>query len=97
MSKGKHKRSGKPKAQRKRACAPKSGVVWHQSAEEATLAQKPHFNGYACGHGAHGDAKYNRTREKRAWKNQLRQKGASRGSFLFGLCKGKRYGSVSSS
>ena len=97
MSKAKRKRSGRPKAQRKRIAVAKSGAVWHQSAVEATLAQKPHFNGYACGHGVHGDAKYNRTREKRAWKSQLRQEGASRGSFLFGLCKGKRYGSVSSS
>lgn len=97
MSKAKRKRGGRPKAQRKRIAVAKSGAVWHQSAEEATLAQKPHFNGYACGHGTHGDTKYNRTREKRAWKKQLRQEGASRGSFLFGLCKGKRYGSVSSS
>lgn len=86
MSKAKRKRSGKPKAQRKRIAVAKSGAVWHQSAEEATLAQKPHFNGYACGHGTHGDTKYNRTHEKRAWKKQLRQEGASRGSFLsFGM------------
>ena len=86
MSKGKHKRSGKPKAQRKRAVVSKAGAVWHQSAVEATLAQKPHFNGYACGHGTHGDTKYNRTHEKRAWKKQLRQEGASRGSFLSFVC-----------
>ena len=79
MSKAKRKRSGRPKAQRKRIAVAKSGAVWHQSAEEATLAQKPHFNGYACGHGTHGDTRYNRTREKRAWKKQLRQEGASRG------------------
>ena len=85
MSNAKRKRSGRPKAQRKRMAVAKSGAVWHQSAEEATLAQKPHFNGYACGHGTHGDMKYNRTREKRAWKKQLRQGGASRGSFL-GFC-----------
>ncbi len=62
---------------------PKGNVVWHQSAEEATLAGKPHFNGYACGHGAHGDAKYNRARAKRAWRRQLGQEGASRGSLSF--------------
>lgn len=86
MSKAKRKRSGKSKAQRKCTYVSKIGAVWHQSAEEATLAQKPHFNGYACGHGAHGDAKYNRTREKRAWKKQLRQEGASRGSFFGFAC-----------
>ena len=82
MSKSKKKRSGKSKAQRKRIAVSKTGAIWHQSAEEATLAQKPYFNGYACGHGAHGNAKYDRTREKRARKKQLRQEGASQGSFL---------------
>ena len=28
---------------------PKGNVVWRQSAEEATLASKPHYNGFACG------------------------------------------------
>lgn len=60
---------------------PKGDVVWKQTSDEATLAKKPHYNGYACGHGAHGDAKYNRTKDKRKWKQQLRQEGASRGSF----------------
>lgn len=58
-------------------------VVWRQSAEEATLAAKPRYNGFACGHGAHGPAKYIRARAKQAWKRQMRQEGASRGSFLF--------------
>ena len=61
---------------------PKGNVVWRQSAEEATLAAKPHYNGFACGHGAHGSAKYSRARAKQAWKRQMRQEGASRGSFL---------------
>lgn len=82
MSKSKKKRSGKSKAQRKRIAVSKIGAIWHQSAEEATLAQKPYFDGYACGYGAHGNVKYDRTREKRAWKKQLRQEGASQGSFL---------------
>ena len=59
------------------------GVVWRQSAEEAALAKKPRYNGFACGHGAHGDAKYSRAKAKRAWRKQLRQEGASRGSFPF--------------
>lgn len=62
---------------------PKGNVVWRQSAEGATLAAKPHYNGFACGHGAHGSAKYSRARVKQAWKRQMRQEGASRGSFPF--------------
>ncbi len=62
---------------------PKTGAVWRQTADEATLAQNPRYNGFACGHGAHGSAKYNRTKENRAWQKQLRQEGASRGSFPF--------------
>ena len=62
--------------------APKSGAVWRMSAKEATLAKKPRYNGYVCGHGAHGDAKYSRMKSKRAWQKQLKQEGAPRGSFL---------------
>lgn len=61
----------------------KSGAVWRQSADEATLAQNPRYNGFACGHGAHGDSKFNRAKANRIWKAQLRQEGASRGSFPF--------------
>ena len=68
---------------KKKRKAPKGNVVWHQSAEEATLAKKPRYNGFACGHGAHGSAKYDRTKAKRAWQKTLRQEGASRGSFLY--------------
>ena len=32
---------------------------------------------------AHGDAKYSRTKSKRAWQKQLKQEGAPRGSFLY--------------
>lgn len=60
----------------------KTGAVWHLSAEEATLAKKPRYNGYACGYGAHGNAKYNRAEQKRAWKKSMNQEGAPRGSFL---------------
>lgn len=64
----------------------KDEVVWHQSAEEATLAAKPRYNGFACGHGAHGPTKYSRARAKQAWRRQMRQEGASRGSFPFCRC-----------
>lgn len=76
MSKKHGKRAGN-----KRRRVPKGDVVWRQSAEEATLARKPYYNAFACGHGVHGDTKYNRAKEKRTWKRDL-QKGASRGSFL---------------
>ena len=61
---------------------PKGNIVWRQSAEEATLASKPRYNGFACGHGAHGSVKYSRARAKQAWQRRMRQEGASRGSFL---------------
>lgn len=68
---------------RKKRSAPKGDVVWRQSVEEATLAGKPRYNGFACGHGAHGSAKYDRAKAKRRWQAQMRSEGASRGSFLF--------------
>lgn len=71
------------KAHPVQAVKPKGNVAWRQSAEEATLASKPHYNGFACGHGAHGSAKYSRARAKQAWQRQMRQEGASRGSFPF--------------
>ena len=61
----------------------KSGPVWHQTAEEAALAKKPRYNGFVCGHGAHGSAKYCRAKEKRAWQKQLRQEGASHEAPFF--------------
>lgn len=66
---------------RKAKRVPKRGAVWHLSAEEATLAKKPRYNGFACGHGAHGDTKYNRARANRAWKRDV-QKGPH-GPFFF--------------
>ena len=70
------------KKTKRAAGAPKTGPVWHMSAEEATLAKKPRYNGYACGHGAHGDAKYDRAKAKRAWKHSMEREGALRGPFL---------------
>lgn len=62
----------------------KTGPVWRQSREEATMARKPLFNGYACGHGVHGDTKYNRAKAKRAWRDENGREGASHGPFSFG-------------
>lgn len=53
----------------------KSGPVWHQSAEEATLARMPKYNGHACGTGVHGDVKYNRARQKQALRKEIQQEG----------------------
>ena len=61
---------GAMSAKRKKR-APKSGAVWLCLLKKATLAKKPRYNGYACGHGAHGDAKYSRTKSKRAWQKRL--------------------------
>lgn len=90
MSK-KRKRTGRTPAERARvrarahdgSAARGADVVWRQTAEEATLAAMPRYNGYGCGHGAHGDAKYNRAKAKRAWRSEMGHEGASRGSFPF--------------
>ena len=71
---------GAMSAKRKKR-APKSGAVWRMSAEEATLAKKPRYNGYACGHGVHGDAKYSRTKSKRVAKVTGRKE--PRGALLY--------------
>lgn len=74
-----------PKKKRK---VSKAGAVWKQTAEEATLAKMPRYNAFACGHGPHGSAKYDRTKSKRDWKRQIGNEGASRGSFgFYGICK----------
>lgn len=71
---------------KKRNKVPKTGAVWKQSKEEATLAQKPRYNAFAYGNGIHGDTKYNRTKEKRSWKKELRCERASyRGPLPFGM------------
>ena len=70
-------------SKRKRARV-RGNVIWHQSVEEATLAKKPHYNGFACGSGPQGDTKYNRSKAKRAWKQRMNQEGTPRGPFLFG-------------
>lgn len=61
---------------------PKNGAVWCLTSEEATLARKPRYNGFTCGHGAHGPAKYNRAQSKRAWRNDM-QKGPHGPFFSF--------------
>ena len=61
---------------KKKTRVPKNGPVWHRTAEQATLDQMPKYNAHACGTGAHGDAKYNRAKQKRAWQREMDQQGA---------------------
>ena len=69
---------------RKKRNVPASGPVWRMSAEEATLAKMPRYNAHACGTGAHGDAKYNRAKQKRAFMRDLEGgRTHDRGSFPF--------------
>lgn len=66
---------------------PKTDAVWKLSKEEATLANKPRYNAYAYGSGAHGDTQYNRTKQKRSWKRELDNERASyRGPLPVILC-----------
>lgn len=47
------------------------GSIRILSSREATRLAMPRFNGFACGYGAHGNIKYNRAKEKSAWKKSL--------------------------
>ena len=72
---------GNKKAKRR---VPKDGPVWRKSAEEATLDKMPKFNAHVCGTGPHGDVKYNRAKQKRAWLRELDRQGTrNRGSLPF--------------
>ena len=51
------------------------GAIWHLTAVEATLACKPRFNAYACGHGVHGNTKYDRSQVKREFRREIDQIG----------------------
>ncbi len=61
---------------KKKSRVPKSGPVWHRTAEQATLDQMPKYNAHACGIGAHGDTKYNRAKQKRNWQRDLNREDA---------------------
>ena len=94
MSKSKAKASRR----RKRAAGvAKSGPVWRQTAEEATLAQMPRYNAHACGTGPHGDTKYNRAQQKRDWQRELKREGARSRGFLPFSTPAEREESASSS
>ena len=78
--------SSKKKRRAKKAAVVKTGPVWRQSAEEATLSRMPKYNAYACGAGVQGDTKYNRARQKRQWRNELMQEGPRNRGVLPVLC-----------
>lgn len=50
----------------------KSQRIVVMSADEATLAQNPRYNGYAVGYGAHGSKKYNRRKSNAEFKRTIR-------------------------
>ena len=69
---------------KKQKRVPKTGAIWHRTAEQATLDRMPKYNAYACGTGAHGDAKYNRAKQKRAWQKETDwQEARTRGPLPF--------------
>ncbi len=51
-----------------------SRLVWQ--------TRKPRYNGFACGYGKHGDAKYNRAKAKNAWRKDFGTKGSQEGPFF---------------
>ena len=52
---------------KRRKKVPKSGPIVID-AMTIWQAQKPHYNAYLCGHGIHGDTKYNRKQKhKKDW------------------------------
>lgn len=69
------------KKRAKKHNVPKTGAVWRQTSEEATLAKMPRYDAFAGGYGPHGSKKYDRARVKQDWRRQIGQEGASRGSF----------------
>lgn len=69
------------KKRAKKHNVPKTGAVWRQTSEEATLAKMPRYDAFAGGYGPHGSKKYDRAKVKQDWRRQIGQEGASRGSF----------------
>lgn len=49
----------------------KTQKILVMTAIEHTKAMMPKYNPYATGHGAHGDKKYNRAKEKRRFKKEI--------------------------
>ena len=67
---------------KKKPKAPKNGPLV-VDARTVWQVKKPRYNGYTCGHGPHGSAKYNRAKVKSAWRRENEQGAPSRGSFPF--------------
>lgn len=68
---------------RRKPQAPKEGPVWKLSAVEATLQEKPRYNRFACGYGAHGDLKYNRTKEHIRFRDMMKEYCQSKTAVAF--------------
>ena len=49
----------------------KSQKVLIISAMEIWEMRKPHYDGYTCGHGAHGSKKYNRRKIERQFRKEI--------------------------
>lgn len=43
------------------------------SAEKRWQAEKPRFNGFAIGHGVHGDVNYNRRKDKEKLRREIEE------------------------
>ena len=55
---------------KRKVTIPKEGPITILTSYEATRLAMPRYNAFACGHGPHGDVKYNRAYEKRKWNNE---------------------------
>ena len=59
------------KKKKKNVPTPKTNTFIVLTSEEATRMTMPKYNTHAIGHGAHGDCKYNRAKERRQFKREL--------------------------
>ena len=74
MSKSKKSKKAKRRIRRHRVAKPRmteDGRILVMTAEEATLAHKPIYDGWAVRGGIHGDVSYNRRKEKRDFRRLL--------------------------
>lgn len=71
MKRNRHTRRARNKARRGLAAHTTSEGTIRFDSLEVTRAKKPRFDAYACGHGVHGDVRYNRRKEKREFRREL--------------------------
>jgi hypothetical protein len=63
------KKKNKHKNKNRHARAFKANKKLVITSQQQFDAEKPRYNGFACGYGRHGDKKYNRAKEKRRHMN----------------------------